>query len=101
MADVAGLKYDIFYRTSTESHAKAVQHIWVRPILVRCSDLADPWPNPQNEFQRKGYIYKAHYKGWYSVSDETYYTPGQVRDQTGPDGTTSKVGERARTEVLA
>lgn len=45
----------------------------------------------QRILQQKGYIYKASYEGWYSVSDEAYYPESQVQDATDQHGQTIKV----------
>lgn len=41
----------------------------------------------QNELEARGLIYKGQHAGWYSVSDETFYPPGQVeaRNQDGEE----------------
>ena len=53
-------------------------------------------------FQSKDLIYKAHYEGWYSVSDETYYTESQIREYTDATGKSDKVGKLAegKTSLL-
>lgn len=45
----------------------------------------------QRILEAKDLIYKAHYEGWYSVSDETYYTESQIRDHTDATGKSCKV----------
>lgn len=40
----------------------------------------------QRRLEAKGLIYKASYEGWYSVSDEAYYTSSQIRDEDSPNG---------------
>ncbi|CAD6574182.1 MAG: methionyl-tRNA synthetase [Cyphobasidiales sp. Tagirdzhanova-0007] len=72
LAEAAGVQYDIFFRTTETRHAEAVQHVW-------------------RELERKGYVYKAHYEGWYSVSDEAYYTDSQIREEIGKTGSRVKV----------
>lgn len=52
---------DDFIRTTEERHTKVVQRIFKR--------LLD-----------QGDIYKGEYEGWYSISDETYYTETQLTD---------------------
>lgn len=41
----------------------------------------------QKELEARGLIYKGQHAGWYSVSDETFYPPGQVeaRNQDGEE----------------
>ncbi|CAO3660856.1 unnamed protein product [Umbelopsis vinacea] len=61
LADKANIKYTTFMRTTEPRHHKAVAEIW--KIL-----------------EEKGYIYKGKHEGWYSVSDEAFYTSGQVQE---------------------
>ena len=59
---------DKFIRTTDDYHEKAVQKIFERLL-------------------KQGDIYKGKYKGWYSVSDEEYFTESQLaevyRDDNG------------------
>lgn len=34
----------------------------------------------QRELERRGYIYKSSYSGWYAVSDEAYVPESQVAE---------------------
>ncbi|MFD1773079.1 methionine--tRNA ligase [Paenibacillus rhizophilus] len=52
---------DDFIRTTEERHTKVVQDIFDRLL-------------------QQGDIYKGEYEGWYSISDETYYTETQLVD---------------------
>ncbi|KAK4058706.1 methionyl-tRNA synthetase [Microbotryomycetes sp. JL221] len=63
LADAASIDYDIFIRTTEDRHRVAVQHAW-------------------RELNRRGFIYKSSYAGWYAVSDEAYYTPAQLTEVT-------------------
>jgi methionyl-tRNA synthetase len=56
--------HDYFIRTTNQSHIENVQRIW--------KTLVD-----------RGYIYKGHHQGWYSVSDETFYSPAEVCEIDG------------------
>ncbi|CAK1232853.1 Methionyl-tRNA synthetase (MetG) [Fructobacillus fructosus] len=62
------ISYDKFIRTTDVDHEKAVQKIF--------QQLLD-----------QGDIYKGQYEGWYSVSDEEYFTESQLaevyRDENG------------------
>ena len=58
------LSNDDFIRTTEERHYKAVQFLW-------------------EKLQSKGYIYLSKYKGWYSVSDETYYNEDEIAEKDG------------------
>ncbi|QDS67675.1 hypothetical protein FKW77_005143 [Venturia effusa] len=59
LAAQAGVSYDHFIRTTDASHKEAVQYAWF--IL-----------------EQKGLLYTSKHKGWYSVSDETFYPPSAV-----------------------
>jgi methionyl-tRNA synthetase len=52
---------DDFIRTTEPRHTKVVQGIFTRLL-------------------EQGDIYKGEYEGWYSISDETYYTETQLTD---------------------
>lgn len=62
------ISYDQFIRTTDEIHEKAVANIFETLL-------------------KKGDIYKGAYEGWYSVSDEEYFTESQLaevyRDENG------------------
>lgn len=47
------VEWGFWMRTSSSSHKQAVQHFWL--VL-----------------KENGYIYKGHYAGWYSISEEAY-----------------------------
>ncbi len=53
------IKYDVFSRTTNKHHEKAVALVFDKML-------------------KKGYIYKAKYEGWYSISDEEFLTPSQA-----------------------
>ena len=58
------LSNDDFIRTTEKRHHKAVTDIWNR--LVKSGD-----------------IYLSKYKGWYSLSDEAYYSPNEITEKNG------------------
>lgn len=71
-----GIEYDIFFRTTDEFHKKAVQSV--------LQDLYD-----------KGDIYSASYEGWYSVSEEIFYTEKDLVNGKTPSGNdVTKVNEK-------
>jgi methionyl-tRNA synthetase len=51
-----------FIRTTEERHKKTVQHLW-------------------SELEKNDDIYLSKYSGWYSVSDEAYYTEDEIIDK--------------------
>ncbi|KAI3615254.1 methionine-trna synthetase [Moniliophthora roreri] len=61
LSKVADVTYTTFVRTSDEAHYKSVQQIW-------------------RELDAQGLIYKGSYSGWYSVTDECFYTDSQVTE---------------------
>ncbi|KAJ1893837.1 methionyl-tRNA synthetase [Coemansia sp. S100] len=54
-----------FIRTTDPHHRRAVAHFW-------------------NVLVDRGYIYKGEHSGWYSVSDEAFYTELQVEERADP-----------------
>lgn len=65
--DELGIDYDIFFRTTDGFHVQAVQ---------KC--LQQLWD--------KGDIYADEYEGWYSVSEEIFYTEKDLVDGKSPTG---------------
>ena len=53
-----------FIRTTEERHIKSVQHLW-------------------NELEKNDDIYLSKYSGWYSVSDEAFYTEEEIEEVDG------------------
>ena len=53
-----------FIRTTEERHKKTVQHLW-------------------SELEKNDDIYLSKYSGWYSVSDEAYYSEDEIIDKDG------------------
>ena len=51
-----------FIRTTEERHKKTVQHLW-------------------SELKKNDDIYLSKYSGWYSVSDEAYYSEDEIIDK--------------------
>ena len=64
LAKKLDLSNDDFIRTTEKRHHKAVNDIWNR--LVKSGD-----------------IYLSKYKGWYSISDEAYYSAEEIVDKNG------------------
>jgi methionyl-tRNA synthetase len=62
-----GVSYDIFFRTTDEFHVQAVQQ------------------SLQSLFDA-GEIYAAEYEGWYSISEEIFFTDKEVIDGKSPSG---------------
>ncbi len=53
-----------FIRTTEKRHKKAVQHLW-------------------NELIKNDNIYLSKYCGWYSVSDEAFYSEDEIEEKNG------------------
>jgi len=53
-----------FIRTTEERHKKTVQHLWT-------------------ELEKNDDIYLSKYSGWYSVSDEAFYSEDEIIDKDG------------------
>jgi len=64
-----GISNDDFIRTTEERHTAVVQEI--------LQDLRD-----------RGEIYRGEYEGWYSVTEERFYTEKDLVDGKTPDGNT-------------
>ncbi|KAJ2782795.1 methionyl-tRNA synthetase [Coemansia javaensis] len=65
LARAANASNTDFVRTSDRRHHAAVARFW--------RELVD-----------RGHIYKGEHAGWYAVSDEAFYTAGQVEERTDP-----------------
>lgn len=77
------MKYDRFIRTTDADHIRAAQHFWVS-IIYNCNmHVILILHNIQTELQKSGHIYKGEHSGWYSVSDECFYTESQIRPVEG------------------
>ncbi|GBE80236.1 Probable methionine--tRNA ligase [Sparassis crispa] len=61
LAKKADISSTMFLRTTERKHCNAVQHMW-------------------RTLDEKGLIYKGQHAGWYSVSDECFYTDLQVTE---------------------
>ncbi len=61
-----GISHNRFIRTTDEDHRKAVQ-IFFKKVMGA------------------GYIYKAHYEGWYCLPDEKFLLDSEVKDGKCPD----------------
>ncbi|KAF8959278.1 hypothetical protein BDZ97DRAFT_1667313 [Flammula alnicola] len=59
LARRANISNTMFLRTTSPEHYRAVEHVW-------------------RQLNAKGYIYKGNYSGWYSITDECFYTDSQV-----------------------
>ena len=53
-----------FIRTTEERHKKTVQHLW-------------------SELKKNDHIYLSKYSGWYSVSDEAFYSEDEIVEKDG------------------
>ena len=63
-----------FIRTTEKRHIKSVQHLW---------DL----------LEKNGDIYLSKYSGWYSVSDEAYYSEDEINIQNNKKISTTSGSE--------
>ena len=64
LSETLNLSNTDFIRTTETRHKKAVQHLW-------------------NLLEKNGEIYLSKYSGWYSVSDEAFYTDDEVEEVDG------------------
>ncbi|MCL2379432.1 MAG: methionine--tRNA ligase [Coriobacteriia bacterium] len=65
--EMLGISYDIFMRTTSDEHRRAVQE-----FARRLYDSGD--------------IYSGSYEGWYCVPDEAYWAPGDLDMEDVGDG---------------
>ena len=59
-----GCEIDDFIRTTEKRHYKSVQNLW-------------------NILEKKNEIYLSKYSGWYSVSDEAFYSDNEIKEENG------------------
>ena len=64
LTKILNLSIDDFIRTTEDRHHRSVQAIW-------------------NKLLESGDIYLSKYAGWYSVSDEAYYTEEEIITENG------------------
>ena len=64
LSDILNLSNDDFIRTTENRHVKSVQNLW-------------------NILEKKGEIYLSKYSGWYSVSDEAFYSEEEIDTKDG------------------
>jgi methionyl-tRNA synthetase len=75
LAKTLNLSIDDFIRTTEDRHHRSVQAIW-------------------NKLLESGDIYLSKYAGWYSVSDEAYYTEDEIITDKG-----KKISKLSGSEV--
>ena len=64
LTQTLNLSNNDFIRTTEERHKKSAKNIW-------------------NISEKKGEIYLSKYSGWYSVSDEAFYTDDEIEEVNG------------------
>ena len=64
LTQTLNLSNNDFIRTTEERHKKSATNIW-------------------NILEKKGEIYLSKYSGWYSVSDEAFYTDDEIEEVNG------------------
>ncbi len=64
LSETLNLSNNDFIRTTESRHAKSVENLW-------------------NILEKKGEIYLSKYSGWYSVSDEAFYTESEIENLDG------------------
>ncbi|KAL1922969.1 uncharacterized protein VTP21DRAFT_9345 [Calcarisporiella thermophila] len=73
--DAGNISYTTYIRTTDQQHAPAVAELW-------------------NRLSANGSIYKGTHEGWYSVSDEAFYTQNQVHEKID-----EKTGEKYMASI--
>ena len=64
LSTVLNLSNTDFIRTTEARHKKTVQHLW-------------------SELEKNNNIYLSKYSGWYSISDEAFYSEDEIIDKDG------------------
>ncbi len=64
LTSTLNLSNNDFIRTTEKRHYKSVQNLW-------------------NILEKKGEIYLSNYSGWYSVSDEAFYSEDEIENKEG------------------
>ena len=62
LSNILNLSNDDFIRTTEKRHKMAVENLW-------------------NILEKKNEIYLSKYSGWYSVSDEAFYSENEIEDK--------------------
>ena len=75
LSKTLNLSNNDFIRTTEKRHAESVQNLW-------------------NILEKKKEIYLSKYSGWYSVSDEAFYSNDEVEDNSG-----SKISKNSGSPV--
>ncbi|THD19654.1 Methionine tRNA synthetase [Fasciola hepatica] len=79
-----------FVRTTDERHKKAVEAFWCSKSSIRlsydnifyCMLLSFLLFRSKSRLDASGHIYESSYSGWYSVSDETFYSDWEIATPT-------------------
>jgi methionyl-tRNA synthetase len=64
LSEILNLSNTDFIRTTEERHKKTVQHLW-------------------SQLEKNDDIYLSKYSGWYSVSDEAFYSQDEIIEKEG------------------
>ena len=64
LSEILNLSNTDFIRTTEERHKKSVQYLW-------------------SQLEKNNQIYLSKYSGWYSVSDEAFYSEDEIEDLNG------------------
>ena len=76
LSGTLNLSNNDFIRTTEKRHSKSVENLW-------------------NILEKKGEIYLSKYSGWYSVSDEAFYSESEIEDL---DGTKKAIPSGSKVE---
>jgi len=76
LSAILNLSNDDFIRTTEKRHKMAVENLW-------------------NILEKKNEIYLSKYSGWYSVSDEAFYSENEIEDL---DGTKKSISSGSKVE---
>ena len=78
LSKILNLTNTDFIRTTEERHKKTVQYLW-------------------SELEKNDDIYLSKYSGWYSVSDEAFYSEDEIQDI---EGTKFSISSKSKVEWI-
>nr|XP_060612324.1 methionine--tRNA ligase, mitochondrial [Anolis sagrei ordinatus] len=76
----AGISYTDFIRTTEPRHRRAVEHFWTA-------------------LRERGWLYQAHYEGWYCTAEESFLAASQVTERPDSQGQLHKVSLESSHQV--
>ena len=79
LSEILNLSNTDFIRTTEERHKKTVQHLW-------------------SQLEKNDDIYLSKYSGWYSVSDEAFYSQDEIIEKENVNSIAIFIGVTSRMD---